>query len=55
MGEERAERIIRSRIDGSYKDKAKVIITKQEIKKKMTKEELEKETNLNPDYFLGGW
>ena len=54
-GEERAERIIRSRIDGSYKDKPKVIITEQEIKKKMTKEELEKETNLNPDYFLGGW
>ena len=53
-GEERAERIIRSRIDGSYKDKPKVIITEQEIKKKMTKEELEKE-NLNPDYFLGGW
>ena len=55
MGEERAERIIRSRIDGSYKDKPMVIITEQEIKKKMTKEELEKETNLNPDYFLGGW
>ena len=54
-GEERAERIIRSRIDGSYKDKPKVIITEQEIKKKMTKEELEKETNLNLDYFLGGW
>ena len=55
MGEERAERIIRSRIDGSYKDKPKVIIKEQEIKKKMTREELEKETNLNPDYFLGGW
>ena len=54
-GEERAERIIRNRIDGSYKDKPKVIIPEQEIKKKMTKEELEKETNLNPDYFLGGW
>ena len=54
-GEERAERIIRSRIEGSYKDKPKVIIPEQEIKKKMTKEELEKETNLNPDYFLGGW
>ena len=54
-GEERAERIIRSRIDCSYKDKPKVIILEQEIKKKMTKEELEEETNLNPDYFLGGW
>ena len=54
-GEERAERIIRSRIEGSYKDKPKVIITEQEIKKKMTKEEFEKETDLNPDYFLGGW
>ena len=31
-GEERAERIIRSRIDGSYKDKPKVIIPEQEIK-----------------------
>ena len=29
---ERAERIIRSRIDGSYKDKPKVIIPEQEIK-----------------------
>ena len=55
MGEERAERIIRSRINGSYKDKPKVIITEQEKKKKMTKEELEKETNLNHDYFIGGW
>ena len=32
MREERAERIIRSRIDGSYKDKPKVIIPEQEIK-----------------------
>lgn len=31
-GEERAEKIIRSRIDGSYKDKPKVIIPEQEIK-----------------------
>ena len=37
MGEERAERIIRSRIDGSYKDKPKVIITEQEIKKENDK------------------
>lgn len=32
IGEERAERIIRSRIDGSYKNKAKVIISEQEVK-----------------------
>ena len=31
-GEERAERIIRSKIDGSYKNKPKVIIPEQEIK-----------------------
>ena len=30
-GEERAERIIRSKIDGSYKNKSKVIIPEQEI------------------------
>ena len=34
MGEERAERIIRSRIEGSYKDKPKVTIPEQEIKRK---------------------
>lgn len=34
MGEERAESIIRSRIDGSYKDKPKVIIPEKEIKEK---------------------
>jgi hypothetical protein len=34
MGEERAEKIIRSRIDGSYKNKLKVIIPEQEIKGK---------------------
>ena len=32
--EEMAERIIRSRIDGSYKDKPKVIIPEHEIKRK---------------------
>ncbi len=30
--EERAERIIRSRIDGSYKDKPKVTIPEQDLK-----------------------
>lgn len=30
-GEERAERIIRNRIDGSYKDKPKLILPEQEI------------------------
>ena len=34
MGEERSESIIRSRIDGSYKDKPKVIIPEKEIKEK---------------------
>ena len=34
MGEERAESITRSRIDGSYKDKPKVIIPEKEIKEK---------------------
>lgn len=32
--EMRAERIIRSRIEGSYKDKPKVTIPEQEIKRK---------------------
>ena len=41
-GEERAERIIRSRIDGSYKDKPKVIIPEQEIKRKWQKKNLKK-------------
>lgn len=32
-GEERAERIIRNRIDGSYKDKPKLVIPEQELEK----------------------
>lgn len=32
MGEERAERIIRSKIDGSYKDKPKVVALDKEVK-----------------------
>ena len=34
MGEERAERIIRSRIDGSYKDKRVVVPLEKEIEEK---------------------
>ena len=46
MGEERAERIIRSRIDGSYKDKPVVGFDEVMELGRMTREEIEQKTSL---------